>query len=55
MQLALQQRHMFDQHVSEVSIAIRVQDGGKLTTVHTLLPSGQGEVGTKWAIIWRKA
>ena len=55
MQLALQQRHMFDQHLSEVSVAIRFQDSGKLVTVHTLLPSGQGEVGTKWAIIWREA
>jgi hypothetical protein len=55
MQLALQQRHMFDQHRSEVSVAIHFQDSGKLVTVHTLLPSGQGEVGTKWALIRREA
>jgi hypothetical protein len=55
MQLALEQRHMFDQHVSEMSVAIRFQDSDKLVTVHTLLPSGQGKVGTKWAIIRREA
>jgi hypothetical protein len=46
---------MLDTHLSEVSIAIRLQDGGKLTAVHTLLPAGQGEMGTKWVIVRSEA
>jgi hypothetical protein len=42
---------MFDQHLSEVSVAIRFQDSGKLMIIHTLLPSGQCEVGTKWVMV----
>jgi hypothetical protein len=55
MQLALQQRHTLDQYVPEVSVAVRFQSSGKLVTVHTLLPSGQGEVGTKWAMVRSEA